>query len=138
MITEDAHDTWRYKMADIDYDGPLFNGRALKIFEDAAKDIEKTIATDTLRSLKRRFHVHFKHPTGRYESNVHVSSAGRGTEVTDRGIVYGPWLEGTGKKNRTTRFRGYHSFEDTAQEMEGRAEGIADRRFRSKWLRRLD
>lgn len=125
-------------MADVDYDGPLFNGRAIKIFNDFARDAEKDIAKDTLRDIKRRFHVHFRHPTGRYESNVHISSAGSGTEINDRGIVYGPWLEGISKKNRTTRFRGYHSFEDAAAQADNNADEIAERTFRMKWLRRLD
>lgn len=125
-------------MADIDFDGPLFNGRAIKIFDDFAKDAEKDIAKAALRGIKRRFHVKFRHPTGRYESNVKISSAGEGTQINDGGIVYGPWLEGIGKKNRTTRFKGYHSFEEAANEIDGRAEDIAERTFRSKWLRRLE
>ncbi len=125
-------------MADIDYDGPLFNGRAVKIFDDFAKDAEKDIAQAALRGIKRRFHVKFRHPTGRYESNVRISSAGEGTQISDGGIVYGPWLEGIGKKNRTTRFKGYHSFEEAAQEIDGRADDIAERTFRSKWLRKLN
>lgn len=125
-------------MADVDYDGPLFNGRAIKIFDDFAKDAENDIAKAALRGIKRRFHVKFRHPTGRYESNVKISSAGEGTQINDGGIVYGPWLEGIGKKNRTTRFKGYHSFEEAANEIDGRAEDIAERTFRSKWLRRLE
>lgn len=123
----------------VDFDGPLFNGRAVKIFDDFAKDAEKDIAKETLRSIQRRMHVHFKHPTGHYESNVHISSAGRGTEINDRGIVYGPWLEGIGSRNAPrTKFRGYHSFRDAAEEIEGRADNIAERTFRTKWLRKLD
>ncbi len=125
-------------MADIDYDGPLFNGRAVKIFDDFAKDAEKDIAQAALRGIKRRFHVKFRHPTGRYESNVRISSAGEGTQISDGGIVYGPWLEGIGEKNRTSRFKGYHSFEEAAQEIDGRADDIAERTFRSKWLRKLE
>lgn len=125
-------------MADIDFDGPLFNGRAIKIFDDFAKDAEKDIAKEALRGIKRRFHVKFRHPTGRYESNVRISSAGSGTQISDNGIVYGPWLEGIGKKNRTTRFKGYHSFEEAANEINGRADDIAEKTFRSKWLRRLN
>lgn len=125
-------------MADVDYDGPLFNGRAIKIFDDFAKDAENDIAKAALRGIKRRFHVKFRHPTGRYESNVKISSAGSDTQISDGGIVYGPWLEGIGKKNRTSRFKGYHSFEEAANEIDGRAEDIAERTFRSKWLRRLE
>jgi|SRR5882757_85080 len=125
-------------MKTVDYDGPLFNGRAIKIFDDFAKDAEKDIAKEALRGIQRRMHVHFRHPTGHYESNVHISSAGRGTEINDRGIVYGPWLEGIGKKNRTSRFRGYHIFENEADAIDGRADNIAERTFRMKWLRKLD
>jgi len=30
--------------------------------------------------------------------------------ITDGGVVYGPWLEGVGSRNDTTRFKGYATF----------------------------
>ena len=38
--------------------------------------------------------------------------------VHDRGIIYGPWLEGVSHRNQTTRFKGYSSFRRATQEMQ--------------------
>jgi len=58
--------------------------------------------------------------TGNYRRNVHgevrsyfflrQQSFGR---IHDSGVVYGPWLEGTSRRNNTTRFKGYRSFRNT-------------------------
>jgi hypothetical protein len=40
-----------------------------------------------------------QHPTGYYQSKITVERAGTGYRVTDQGVVYGPWLEGTGSRN---------------------------------------
>lgn len=47
------------------------------------------------------------------------------TVVTTENATYGPWLEGTGSRNATTRFKGYHSFRMAAQTLNGMAEDIA-------------
>lgn len=122
----------------VDEDGPLFNGRAIEIFDRYAKDVEKNIAEYTLKGIKRHIHTRFRHPTGNYEAHLNISRMGRGTEVNDRGIVYGPWLEGISGRNRTTRFRGYHSFEHASHDAEARAGHIADDTFTPKWKMKLD
>jgi hypothetical protein len=122
----------------VDEDGPLFNGRAIEIFERYADDVEKHIAEYTLKGIKRHIHERFRHPTGRYEAHLNISRMGRGTEVNDRGIVYGPWLEGISRRNSTTRFRGYHSFEHASHEAEAKAGHIADDVFTPKWKMKLD
>ena len=59
--------------------------------------------------------------TGNYRRNISGKVSGatgsffiRG-EVTDGGVIYGPWLEGTGSRNQTTRFKGYRMFRKTRQ-----------------------
>lgn len=124
---------------DIDYKGPLFDGRAEKAFHDAEKDVEQALAKEALHRVKRHFHMHFKHPTGRYESRVHISTLGRGAEVGDGGSVYGPWLEGTGSRNApVTRFRGYHAFRDVTAEMDHESERITEERLHTRWLPKME
>jgi hypothetical protein len=73
--------------------------------------------------------------TGNYRRNVHgdvrkVHSL-RGSQKTavgrihDSGMVYGPWLEGTSSRNRTTRFKGYAQFRKTKQWLDKKSDGIA-------------
>src|SRR5688572_30770062 len=44
--------------------------------------------------------------------------------VHDRDIVYGPWLEGTSERNRTTRFRGYAAFRKGMQRVNARLDAL--------------
>lgn len=46
--------------------------------------------------------------------------------IGDGGLIYGPWLEGTGSRNKTTRFKGYRTFRRIGQELDRRARLIAD------------
>jgi hypothetical protein len=59
--------------------------------------------------------VVFKHPTGYYESRTVADVSSEPFKVWDSNVVYGPWLEGTGRRNQTTRFKGYHSFRKATQ-----------------------
>jgi hypothetical protein len=48
--------------------------------------------------------------------------------VHDDGVIYGPWLEGTGSRNApVTRFPGYGSFRRASQQLDREIGGIADR-----------
>ena len=52
---------------------------------------------------------------GHYRSNVVGKQRDLVAIITDSGVVYGPWLEGTSSRNQTTRFEGYFSFRKTRQ-----------------------
>lgn len=55
---------------------------------------------------------------GNYRRNIHGRVSGLNGRIDDGNVVYGPWLEGTGSRNQTTRFKGYHSFRTVYQSME--------------------
>lgn len=69
-----------------------------------------------------------KASTGNYRRNVHGITRQVGLDlqgkIHDSGVVYGPWLEGTSSRNKTTRFKGYSSFRKVKQWLE---KGIAPR-----------
>ena len=56
-----------------------------------------------------------KASVGHYRRNIHARQRGLNAVITDGGVVYGPWLEGTSSRNSTTRFKGYRSFRRTYQ-----------------------
>jgi hypothetical protein len=62
-----------------------------------------------------------QNPTGYYESRITSEVSALGARVTDGGVIYGPWLEGVGSRNQTTRFKGYATFRKTRQELEYKA-----------------
>jgi hypothetical protein len=55
-----------------------------------------------------------------------ITVAGTDVEmVTNRLAVYGPWLEGTGSRNETTRFKGYHGMRLASELLEATADADA-------------
>lgn len=110
--------------------GALFDERAHRYFSDFEGDLEEEGAEWALNHIKRTFHTSFKQPTGYYESNVTIHHTSYGEEVWDggeAGPVYGPWLEGVGSRNNSTRFRGYFAFRKAATALEQHIEGLGDR-----------
>lgn len=65
-----------------------------------------------------------QYSTGHYRQNIHPKSQGLLGTISDGGVIYGPWLEGTGSRNQTTRFKGYGSFRKTAQFMRGKVREV--------------
>lgn len=113
--------------------GGLFRGRgsfATQLMRNLADDIEEDSAEWAHGQITRIYRARFRHPTGYYESRVHVSNTSSGVEIGDggqAGPVYGPWLEGVGSRNATTRFKGYHAFRIVTSMLEQRIEVIGDR-----------
>lgn len=115
---------------DVHASGPLFDGRAEVELQRYCDDAEKDIADHAHEELGVAFAETFRHPTGYYESHVRVTSSMGHHEVTDGGVVYGPWLEGTGSRNfPKTRFKGYSNFRRVAAKVQGEALEIAERTF---------
>jgi hypothetical protein len=111
---------------DVDSRGPIFDGRAKLAAHDFAGDLSEKVAEDGRRKVADNLHRSIRHPTGYYESHVRVEPRGSLQHVvTDGGVVYGPWLEGVGSRNSSTRFKGYASFRRAVQETESSADGTA-------------
>jgi hypothetical protein len=111
----------------IDLSGPLFDGRALAAVDDFLDEAKTEIAQQALAEVHDILDRSIRHPTPYYETQVRMHPVGSDRVVDDRGVVYGPWLEGVGTRNLTTRFKGYHAFRIAHQVVEQRADDIAER-----------
>jgi hypothetical protein len=116
--------------------GPLFDGEADRLAASMAAEIEDEIGREGVSMVRARLGEVLRHPTGRYESSITAGPDGGDVSITDSGIVYGPWLEGVGSRNRTTRFKGYATFRRVAHALDARAEGIAER-VAEPYIRRM-
>lgn len=85
---------------------------------------EQKLAAEGVRMVHSRLEGVLQHPTGYYESRVHAEMGPGLSRVTDGGVIYGPWLEGVGSRNATTRFKGYATFRKTRQELEAKAHEV--------------
>lgn len=111
----------------IDRSGPIFNGEAKLLADRMCHDIQRDVSAAGKGMVLDNLGSSLKHPTGYYESRIRTEPRGNDTAVTDGGVVYGPWLEGTGSRNRTTRFKGYATFRRTTEALRARAREIAER-----------
>lgn len=88
--------------------GPLFTGamrRAMPHVLEAAEQEIATLGADHLRGDLGR--PPFIAPTGWYRSHITPKLIGSIWAIQDSGVVYGPWLAGTGSRNASSRFKGY-------------------------------
>lgn len=97
--------------------GPFFSANMDNIADAYIAKIERKVADEAERHVTDLMRKFFKHPTPYYWLHVLAKPRADYHVVTDGGIVYGPWLEGTGSRNRTTRFKGYRHFRLTVAEM---------------------
>lgn len=109
--------------------GPLFDGRASPMITRWTRDAGEEIAQWAEEEIHRVLHQVLRRPTGYYESHVRVTRVNPDQfNITDGGVVYGPWLEGTGSRNfPVTRFRGYGTFQRVQRRVEQRADRITQR-----------
>lgn len=117
--------------------GPLFDGRAAAAMRQYIPAMVEEVG-QAAEDLVREGTGVFKNPTGTYESSItwDRSSSSYGM-VTDRNSVYGPWLEGVGSRNATSRFKGYHLWRKGYQQAERVADRIAER-LMGRYIRRMN
>lgn len=110
----------------VNFSGPLFDARRAVVLDRMCDGIERDVAQRGVNLVHTRLGQVLRHPTGRYESRIVSSNRADSRVVSDSNIVYGPWLEGVGSRNATTRFKGYHTFRLVAQAVDRESAGIAD------------
>lgn len=106
--------------------GPLFDGRADAAAADATKDAARGVAVLGASMVRTNLNHVLRTQTPYYRLQVEAQPNPPGWKITDQGVIYGPWLEGTGSRNRTTRFKGYATFRRTVQQINARAQAIGD------------
>lgn len=102
----------------IDFHGPFFSGRFPGLVADIVEEAQERVADAVLERVQYHLNAQIVHPTPYYETQIIHQRSGRYEVVHDRGIVYGPWLEGTSRRNQRSRFKGYASFRKARQDVE--------------------
>jgi hypothetical protein len=72
--------------------GPIFDGRAKAALSAFVEDAKKEIASEGAKDIRAQLHPGHGYLTGRYYAHIRAFP----DKVTDSGIIYGHWLEGTG------------------------------------------
>ncbi|HUM06412.1 MAG TPA: hypothetical protein VLT90_13185 [Terriglobales bacterium] len=95
--------------------GPLFDGRAQAQIPLLMAEAVHQAARVGEQDVHIAQAAKFVNPTGRYESSIRIEGSGITEQITDGGMIYGPWLEGVGSRNKTTRFKGYKIMRSVTQ-----------------------
>jgi hypothetical protein len=109
--------------------GPLYDGSAPAIVHAWSDQVKRDIAQEGVNRLKSFAMDKSGRATGRYQSEIQTSTLSFNDIRIHDPIVYGPWLEGSSTRNRSTRFKGYHLWRKTAQALEEDAPKIAEKRM---------
>lgn len=120
-------------MATVTVSGPLFDGRAHAAVDAMCEEIAYDVAEEGQAIVRLNCDVNFKTQTPYYTTRLQIADAGLyARNVDDSGVIYGPWLEGTGSRNfPNTRFKGYAMFRRATQYLNtGAAQEIAERTAR--------
>lgn len=117
--------------------GPLFDGRASDALADFTHQLQWDLGQQAMADVHHIADISFKHPTPYYETQIQQLWIGPDVVVDDRGVIYGPWLEGVSERNQTTRFKGYHLWRRAFQRIDGNVTPFADRLL-PHYLDRMD
>lgn len=111
----------------VSFHGPLFDGRAQAAMPEIVDAISGALGTEGKRRVLSGLDATLRRPTGAYRSRISLyGPTGGQARVHDRMGIYGPWLEGTGSRNRTTRFKGYRNFRTATQVLQRAAKPLAE------------
>ena len=91
----------------VNVSGPFFDGRLGRETSVFIEEAKEQVASQALADVQLVLDRMIKHPTPYYETQVRMERQADDRVVTDAGVIYGPWLEGTSGRNATTRFKGY-------------------------------
>ena len=93
--------------------------------KDADKIINWAIGARGLEIMHDESQV-FKHPTPYYETQLRTLRQSNQVLITDRGVVYGWWLE---KGHKSTSFRGYHLWEHGLRRIRAEVRSIGNKKL---------
>lgn len=106
--------------------GPFRDGRFQRAATQYSDALQYAVAEHGEKLVVTRLNQVLKTQTPYYRTRITVQGARGGYMVTDQGVIYGPWLEGTGSRNYpVTRFRGYSTFRRTKPIVDRDANRIA-------------
>ena len=109
----------------VDQRGTIFNVAKSKAAAQAmVVAANEALAQEGLRFAVDRFHNVLRHPSGYYVSKLNIERKRIQRTLNDSGVPYGGWLNGLDPRNRTSRFKGYFVFRDTAKYLQNNKAAI--------------
>lgn len=121
----------------VDISGPFLVGNPLAAVDDFVTEVAWVVGAQALADWHQKLDQRIQHPTPFYETQLMLER--QSADVVwahDQGIIYGPWLEGTSSRNRTTKFKGYKAVRETTQQLGQKVPNVV-RPYMEQLIRRL-
>ncbi|MEV7389625.1 hypothetical protein [Streptomyces sp. NPDC091215] len=108
--------------------GPVVEGRGPAIVKAMTEIALEELADYTRFEVLMQLDSVLVNPTGYYESQIMADRVAPDIySINDSGVIYGPWLEGVGSRNRDRPgFPGYHTFRTVRNRMAQKAMAISE------------
>ncbi len=107
--------------------GPLFDGRLSAAVNPFLMGASEDLARHGEDVVWHYGKGDIREWTGNWGGHLTTERRADGWYAHDQGIVYGPWLEGTGSRNTTSRFKGYRMWRRAMQEIERKKPDMVQR-----------
>lgn len=120
--------------------GPVFDGWAERANREYTGAAVQRVAREGKNDVLARLGQVIRHPTPYYETRIRTDRVTAERWLINDGphtFIYGPWLEGTGSRNRTTRFKGYFTFRIIREKLRAKAHQVAEAELRHHFLERM-
>lgn len=108
--------------------GPIADGTAARACEDWARNTSQALGDEAVTMLRAVPMNKSGRARGGFQSALKtVRKSSTQVDIPgpmQRGVVWSPWLEGTSKRNSSTRFKGYHLFRKTRTALTAKAPQI--------------
>lgn len=107
--------------------GPVVEGNTAAPVARMIRDVDKAVGDRLLDEWRKLLRASVKRWTGHYSRTLATRETNHTYRVYDTGkTAYGPWLEGTSRRNQRTRFKGYHALRRARQQVDRDAKRLAD------------
>ena len=108
------------------WSSPSFTSRLMgDMLQRAQEDVAQYANVRIHTMLEQRI----RNPTPYYRTQPTIERPPGQQIIHDRGIEYGPWLEGTSSRNRSSTFKGYHAWADALAQTDQASQAIIEQAF---------
>ena len=95
--------------------GPFFDGRTKRAISMALQDTLQDVTERGESIVKRQLFPGHGMVTGTLKRSIAGEVVNSLRAFVSTNVVYGGWIEGTSRRNQTTRFKGYSMFRKARQ-----------------------
>lgn len=109
--------------------GPLADGTAHDAVREWIDATKKDVADYAVRQLRANHMDKTGRATGNYLDHLQTAVLSYNDLLIRDPVIYGPWLEGSSKRNESTRFRGYRLWRKAKQATQAAVPDLAEKRY---------